>query len=160
MDNNLQLLDILRQQEEELQFRRFDNDTAVRLGMQIVDVARLGRKAITVDIVRNGQQLFHCALPGTAPDNDAWARRKSNVVTRFGHSSYYMGTHYRARGTSFEEAARLDPDEYAAHGGAFPVIVKGVGGGGNGRRVGICRKPGTTTCWSACCAEFLRGEQD
>jgi uncharacterized protein (UPF0303 family) len=127
MDNYTQLLDTLRQQEEELQFRNFDNDTALRLGMRIVEVARLGRKAITVDIGRNGQQLFHCALPGTAPDNDAWVRRKSNVVTRFGHSSYYMGTHYRARGTTFEEAARLDPDQYAAHGGAFPVIVKGVG---------------------------------
>jgi uncharacterized protein (UPF0303 family) len=127
MDNNLQLLDTLRRQEEELQFRHFDNDTALRLGMQIVEAARLGRKAITVDIVRNGHQLFHCALPGTAPDNDAWVRRKSNVVTRFGHSSYYMGIHYRARGTSFEEAAGLDPDQYAAHGGAFPVIVQGVG---------------------------------
>ncbi len=89
MDNNLQLLDTLRQQEEDLQFRQFDNNTALRLGMQIVEVARQGRKAITVDIVRNGHQLFHCALPGTAPDNDAWVRRKSNVVTRFGHSSYY-----------------------------------------------------------------------
>lgn len=38
-----------------------------------------------------------------------------------------MGIHYRARGTSFEQAARLDPDQYAAHGGAFPVIVQGVG---------------------------------
>jgi uncharacterized protein (UPF0303 family) len=127
MDNYAQLLDTLRQQEEELQFRNFDNDTALRLGMRIVEVARFGRKAITVDIVRNGQQLFHCALAGTAPDNDEWLRRKRNVVTRFGHSSYYMGTHYRARGTTFEAAARVDPNDYAAHGGAFPVIVKGTG---------------------------------
>ena len=127
MEDYEQLLKILRQQEEELQFSRFDNDTALKLGLRIVEVAKRERKTITVDIGRNGQQLFHCALAGTAPDNDEWLRRKRNVVTRFGHSSYYMGTHYRARGTTFEAAARVDPNDYAAHGGAFPVIVKGVG---------------------------------
>jgi uncharacterized protein (UPF0303 family) len=127
LENYERLLNTLRQQEEELQFRRFDNDTALQLGLRIVEVAKREHKAVTVDIGRNGQQLFHCALAGTAPDNDEWLRRKSNVVTRFGHSSYYMGTHYRARGTTFEETARVDPNDYAAHGGAFPVIVKGVG---------------------------------
>jgi uncharacterized protein (UPF0303 family) len=127
MDDYNQLLNKLRQQGQELQFRRFDNDTALRIGLRLVELAKTGNKAITVDIVRNGQQLFHCALAGTAPDNDEWARRKGNVVKRFGHSSYYMGTHYRARGTSFEEASRLDLNEYAAHGGAFPIVVKDVG---------------------------------
>ena len=127
MDDHQQLLDKLRQQEQEIQFRRFDNDTALRIGLRLVELAKAGSKAITVDIVRNGQQLFHCALAGTAPDNDEWARRKGNVVKRFGHSSYYMGTHYRARGTSFEEASRLDLNDYAAHGGAFPIVVKDVG---------------------------------
>jgi uncharacterized protein (UPF0303 family) len=127
MDEHKELLDNLRQQEQEIQFRRFDNDTALRIGLRLVELAKAGNKAITVDIVRNGQQLFHCALAGTATDNDEWARRKGNVVKRFGHSSYYMGTHYRARGTSFEEASRLDLNEYAAHGGAFPIVVKDVG---------------------------------
>ena len=127
MDDYVQLLDKLRQQEEELQFRRFDNDTALQIGLRLVELAKAANKAITVDIVRNGQQLFHCALAGTAPDNDEWARRKGNVVTRFGHSSYYMGTHYRARGTTFEEASRLDLNQYAAHGGAFPILVRDVG---------------------------------
>ncbi|HYL19378.1 MAG TPA: heme-degrading domain-containing protein [Burkholderiales bacterium] len=127
MDDYVQLLDKLRRQEEELQFRRFDNDTALRIGLRLVELAKAANKAITVDIVRNGQQLFHCALAGTAPDNDEWARRKGNAVMRFGHSSYYMGTHYRARGTTFEEASRLDLNQYAAHGGAFPIVVKDVG---------------------------------
>jgi uncharacterized protein (UPF0303 family) len=29
--------------------------------------------------------------------------------------------------STLEERALLDPREYAAHGGAFPVIIKGVG---------------------------------
>ena len=76
---------------------------------------------------RNGQQLFHAALPGTAPDNDAWIVRKTRVVDRFGRSSLNVGERARQAGTTFEEQMRLDPDLYAAHGGAFPVTVRGVG---------------------------------
>lgn len=38
-----------------------------------------------------------------------------------------MGARFRAKGTTFEESSRLDPDTYAAHGGSFPIIVEGVG---------------------------------
>ena len=38
------------------------------------------------------------ALDGTSPDNDEWIRRKSNVVDRFGHSSFYVGTLCRLQG--------------------------------------------------------------
>ena len=57
-------------------------------------------------------------------DNDAWIERKNRVVRRFGHSSFYMGVSSEGR---FNEQFLLDEREYAAHGGAFPVIVRGVG---------------------------------
>ena len=31
------------------------------------------------------------------------------------------------KNTTFEQSSRLDIDQYAAHGGAFPVIVRNVG---------------------------------
>ena len=77
-------LDALRR-EEELQLDAFDNDVAWTLGCALVEAGRQASAPITVDITRNGQQLFHAALPGTAPDNDEWARRKavqtSNAIT-------------------------------------------------------------------------------
>lgn len=158
MQDDAQLLTTLLQQEAELQFPRFDNDTALRLGMFLVEVAQLGGKAVTIDISRNGQQLFHCALSGTSADNDAWVRRKSNVVTHFGHSSLYMGTHYRARGTTFEASARLDPAQYAAHGGAFPVIVRGTGPVGVVAVSGLPQIEDHDLLVNAL-REFLRGEQ-
>ena len=127
MDEYENLLKTLEAQEQELQFERFDNEVALRLGLHLVDAAKSQRKAITIDIVRNGQQLFHCAMPGTSIDNDEWVKKKSNVVTRYGHSSYYVGTRYRARNTSFEEAVKVDHTQYGAHGGAFPIIVRDVG---------------------------------
>ena len=68
-----------------------------------------------------------CSMPrstGSAADNDAWIERKNRVVRRFGHSSFYMGVSSEGR---FNEQFLLDEREYAAHGGAFPVIVRGVG---------------------------------
>lgn len=126
MDNQQQL-QLLLQQESELQFAEFTNDTAVAIGLKLVEAARARSCSVTVDVCRNGQQLFHCALPGTSADNDDWIKRKNNVVNRYGHSSLYVGTQFRAKGTTFEESSRLDPGQYAAHGGAFPIIIRNVG---------------------------------
>ncbi|SFW57479.1 heme-degrading domain-containing protein [Amycolatopsis australiensis] len=117
----------LADQEERLQFTKFDNETALALGQQLLAAARERGLPVTISVRRAGQRLFHAALPGTSADNDAWIDRKSRVVDRYGHSSFYVGTQFRAKGGSFEEDARLNPDEYAAHGGVFPVIVRGVG---------------------------------
>lgn len=115
----------LAAEETELQFARFTNDDAWALGTALVGAAR--GLPVAVDISRNGQQLFHAALPGTSADNDDWIRRKTAVVNRFGHSSLYMRQSFLERGTTFEETTGLDPREYAAHGGGFPVLVRGVG---------------------------------
>ena len=120
-------LDELELHERELQFEAFDNETAWRLGAALVEAAQAERLAVTIDIRRNGQQLFHAALPGTAADNDAWILRKVRVVDRFGRASLHVGERARQEGTTFEEQMRLPPDDYAAHGGAFPITVRGVG---------------------------------
>lgn len=120
-------LDALLAEEDELQFAAFDADVAWRLGCALVDAARDAGASVAIDITKSGQQLFHAALEGTAPDNDAWIIRKTRVVMRFGHSSLYVGARCRAQNRTFEEQYRLDPDTYAAHGGAFPIIVRGTG---------------------------------
>jgi uncharacterized protein (UPF0303 family) len=117
----------LAAQEERLQFDRFDNETALALGQHLLAAARERALPVVISVRRNGQRLFHAALPGTSADNDAWIERKSRVVDRYGHSSFHVGTSHRESGTVFEEQSRLDPDLYAAHGGVFPVIVRGVG---------------------------------
>jgi uncharacterized protein (UPF0303 family) len=126
MDSQRQL-QLFLQQEFELQFTEFSNDTALAFGLKLVEAARARSSSVTVDVCRNGQQLFHCALPGTSADNDDWIRRKNNVVNRYGHSSLYVGTRFRANGSTFEESSRLDPGQYAAHGGAFPITIRNVG---------------------------------
>ncbi|SDC03365.1 heme-degrading domain-containing protein [Streptomyces prasinopilosus] len=117
----------LEEQERRLVFRRFTHEDAWALGSLLVEMARERQAPVAIDIHRSGQQLFHAALPGSAPDNDAWIARKRRVVERYGCASYLVGARHRAKGTTFEESSRLDPDTYAAHGGSFPVTVEGVG---------------------------------
>jgi uncharacterized protein (UPF0303 family) len=120
-------LDELTVQESTLVFDRFDEDTAWELGRALREAARAAGHPVAISIRRNGQRLFHAALPGATADNDGWLERKSAVVDRYGHSSLYVGEEFRAAGKTFEESSRLDPGGYAAHGGAFPVIVRDVG---------------------------------
>jgi uncharacterized protein (UPF0303 family) len=38
-----------------------------------------------------------------------------------------MGLYYKSQDTTIEEKSLLDPREYAPHGGAFPITIRGVG---------------------------------
>jgi len=120
-------LDELAAQEARFVFEHFDDDTAWALGVALREAARAAGHPVAISIRRNGQRLFHAALPGATADNDGWIERKSAVVDRYGHSSLYVGEQFRAAGKTFEEGSRLDPATHAAHGGAFPVIVRDVG---------------------------------
>ncbi len=120
-------LDEVAAEEAELQLPGFTEDDAWALGSALVATARERELPVAVDITRHGHQLFHAALPGSSPDNDRWIERKARVVDRFGHSSLYVRLLCERDGTTLEEKFLLDGREYAAHGGAFPLLVRGVG---------------------------------
>lgn len=122
-----EVLDELVAQEERLVFDRFDDDTAWELGVALRDAARAAALPVAISIRRNGRRLFHAALAGSSADNDGWLERKSAVVDRYGQSSLRVGEQFRAGGKSFETDSRLDPAVFAAHGGAFPILLRGTG---------------------------------
>jgi uncharacterized protein (UPF0303 family) len=97
------------------------------LGLALVEKARARSLALTIDIVRGGQQLFHYACPGTCPDNDQWVLRKSRVVLRLGKSSLHVGARLRRDGLTIEQKYFMSPLEYSAHGGSFPIHIQGSG---------------------------------
>jgi uncharacterized protein (UPF0303 family) len=122
-----ELIAELAAQEERLRFTRFDNDDAWTLGSLLVRLGKERGLPITVDIRRHGHQLFHAALPGTAPDNDRWIERKIRVVERLNASSFLVGRRMAAKGQAMDAAYGVDPADYATHGGAFPIRVVDVG---------------------------------
>ncbi|WP_229413309.1 heme-degrading domain-containing protein [Massilia violaceinigra] len=120
-------LAMLARQEELLQFEFFNSDVALEIGLRLVRAAREARQAITVDITRHGQRLFYHAMNGTPPDHAHWIWRKSNLVKRTGHSSYHVHTQVTLGGGTIAAIATLDPREFAALGGAFPLTIRGSG---------------------------------
>ena len=117
----------LTAQERELRWQRFDEDDAWRLGVALVEQARAPQLPLAIDISRGDHQLFHAALPGSSPDNDAWLARKTRVVRRFHLSSLHVGQLCRDAGRTLEDMFLVPERDFAAHGGAFPITVVGVG---------------------------------
>ena len=117
----------LAAQEAELRWERFDEDDAWRLGVALRTAARERGLPVAVDVSRGDHQLFHAAIAGSSPDNDAWLARKTRTVRRFQLSSLHVGQLCRDAGRTLEEMFLVPSAEFAAHGGAFPITVVGVG---------------------------------
>jgi uncharacterized protein (UPF0303 family) len=117
----------LLQEEQDLQFANFNEATAWQIGCQLVEQAVKENLPVTIDITRGNHQLFHASLCGTSVDNDEWIKRKTRLVYRFGHSSFYMGQLLKSKSKRLEEAYLISETDYAPHGGCFPVIVKDTG---------------------------------
>jgi uncharacterized protein (UPF0303 family) len=121
------LIDTVKAQETELVLTRFDNTDAWTLGTILVSLAQERGLAVTVDITRGQQQLFHAAMPGTAAHNDVWIARKVTTVRELGMSSYLAGLMQKRGGKTFESQPWIDPLRFSGHGGSFPITVAGVG---------------------------------
>jgi len=120
-------LEKIAQQERELRLPRLDANAVWDLGARIRAMALERGLSLVIDLRRFGQPLFYAALEGTTPDNAEWVRRKSNVVARFHRSSYAVGMTMKVKGTTLLERYGLPVADYAADGGAFPLIVEGAG---------------------------------
>ncbi|WP_137171484.1 heme-degrading domain-containing protein [Massilia sp. HP4] len=120
-------LDALLREEQLLQFDRFDRDTATALGAALVARARSASRPVTVEIRQGDEVLFAQAMPGASPNHADWIRRKNNMVKRTGHSSFYTHNEVRQAGGDHDKLPGLDMRDYAAHGGAYPIVVRGRG---------------------------------
>ena len=120
-------LERIAMQERELVLPRLDAGVAWELGSALREMAAERKLAVVIDVRRFGQPLFYAAMEGTTPDNVEWVRRKSNVVARFHHSSYYAGIREKIKGQTLAESQGLPVADYATHGGSFPIAVAGAG---------------------------------
>ncbi|BBH23229.1 UPF0303 protein [Paenibacillus baekrokdamisoli] len=127
MEDTKALLEQLKREEAILKFDSFTNETALQVGAKLVEVALQQNLPVTIDISRGDLQLFRATLPNSTKDADSWIRRKNRVVNQFSQSSYLIGTRMKLLNMTMQEFALLDPMEYAANGGAFPIVVENAG---------------------------------
>ena len=117
----------VEEQEKTLLFDAFGSEAALEIGLMLVERAKADGIAITINVTKGGQQLFHHSLEGTSPDNDQWVRRKNATVYRFYKSSYRFGLRLKNIGMTAEQRYGVSESDYCVWGGAFPVTVRGVG---------------------------------
>ncbi|MEE2568425.1 heme-degrading domain-containing protein [Pseudarthrobacter sp. J64] len=110
-----------------LQFPSFNQADALNLGLMLVNFGTSRSLPIAIDIRREGHVLFHASLPGATPDNELWVAKKSRTAARYCEPSLLVGLRGRVGGGRVEDNQWFDQSRYAAHGGAFPLFVKGTG---------------------------------
>jgi uncharacterized protein (UPF0303 family) len=124
IDNDLRRIAL---QEQQLQFEQFDLDMAWKLGSTLRRMAAERKLGVVIDITLFSMQVFYAALEGATPDNPNWVRRKRNTVFRLFRSSYATGLSLARQQTNLQAKLGLPDAEFAAHGGSFPIVVKGTG---------------------------------
>lgn len=107
---------------------RFDDETAFELGCFIRQEARkmYPEKCVTIDVSLPSRHcLFRAtSINGSSLDNTKWVQRKQNTVFRFNHSTYFI--RMKKGDIPMEQRFFISAEEYAFHGGAVPIYVKGV----------------------------------
>lgn len=122
-----ELLAVLEMQEDVLQFSHFTNRDAWELGTLIVGEAMKRNFPVAVSIrLNNGYTVFQHGCDGTNPDHERWLTRKYNTVKVKEMSTLRAYTWLQAHGQTLADWY-MDPAEYAACGGGFPIRVEEVG---------------------------------
>ncbi|KAJ5717861.1 hypothetical protein N7488_003507 [Penicillium malachiteum] len=149
---------IAQETSPEQSFQSFTASTAWTLGTalrtRILSLPEGTRKPALISIAlataTSGETPLHVVFQavtesGTIPDNENWVRRKRNTVLRWGVSSWAMrqkvisGLGASASANEVESAfvkkfalasanGGAVADEYAIHGGGYPIRVRGVDG--------------------------------
>jgi uncharacterized protein (UPF0303 family) len=107
-------------------FKKFDQNDAWELGVQMRKTAIERGYPIAIDIRRGDTPLFSVMLEGASDVNFDWARRKRNLVNLTQTSSWEHSQN-AANGKNIIELMGLDPRDYTPHGGCVPIRVEGVG---------------------------------
>jgi len=114
-------------QEKRLQFKHFDAEAAWAIGSALKTAAEKRKVSVAIDIQLHGTPLFAYAMAGITADNWDWIRRKRNVVMRYQRSSYAIGLKYERAKTTLHAATGLELNDFAPHGGCFPILLAGTG---------------------------------
>ena len=113
----------IAKQEGILRYATFTREQALELGLTILDLAKNRyKKGAAIRIVEDNTVIFEYKMETTNPENDWWMGKKLAVSLQTGTSSLraYVEGKVGLRKPFWE--AR--PENYAACGGCFPVIME------------------------------------
>lgn len=105
----------------------FSNQTAMDMGMEIINLSKKRNQHIAVEISRLNHTVFLYVDDSLSADKLNWLRRKANVAKRFEESSLSVKNDLLEGKMTLDKTFGLDEKNFLANGGAIPVFVKGSG---------------------------------
>ncbi|QQO08628.1 heme-degrading domain-containing protein [Breznakiella homolactica] len=118
---------VLETQESMLQFESFNRTRAWELGTVFALAAAEKKLSVTICIrLFSGLTLFQYACEGTNLNNESWINRKYNTVRDLETSTLLHALLLKKKGKTLEDKG-LDPAQYVACGGGFPIRLKDSG---------------------------------
>lgn len=113
-------------EEEMLQFEHFSHKDALDLGMKLLKHSAIQSGPVAIEIVLNGLTVFRYFPDGTSLYNEVWLKWKRNTVNMKQMSSLHVFAELEKAGETLEDWC-LDPKEFAACGGGFPIRIRNSG---------------------------------
>jgi uncharacterized protein (UPF0303 family) len=117
---------ILAKQEELLVLGDWNQHVAWEIGNLMRSKAVERKLPCIIDIRHGDTTWFYAAMPGSAPLNEDFARRKRNTANYFECSSQLVNFQVKG-GLDFIKMSALDPRDYSDSGGSFPIRVNNAG---------------------------------
>ena len=113
----------IARQEAVLRYQTFTREQALELGMTILDLAKnTYKKGAAIRIMEDNTVIFEYKMETTNAENDWWMGKKLAVSLQTGTSS--LRAYVEGKTGLREPFWQARPENYAACGGCFPVIME------------------------------------
>lgn len=121
-----EMLEVLRLQETELVFEKFDAADAWEIARLLCQAMSKAPKPVAMQAVLDGFTVLRYYPPTTGPVNEFWMGKKYNTVSRTGTSSLRAAAELALSGRA-PAPWELDEEHFALCGGGFPIYVRRKG---------------------------------
>lgn len=112
-------------EEKQYQFTSFSHKDALDLGMELLKVSQERKEVVAIEVRINQVSVFKYLPDGTGKFHEMWLKRKSNIVDVMEMSTLRAYAQLEANQEDMLKDWILEPKDYAACGGGFPIRLKG-----------------------------------
>lgn len=119
------LLEQCMEEEKRYQFTAFSHKDALDIGLELLQVSQEREEVVGIEIRINQVSVFKYLPDGTGKFHEMWLQRKGNIVDVMEMSTLRAYAQMEANQEELMKDWLLDPRDYAACGGGFPIRLRG-----------------------------------
>lgn len=106
--------------------KNFDNETILKIGLKLIELAKRDQKRIGILVQRGGLNIFSYLMTGMSNDKKKWLERKAKSVVHFQMSTKDL--HKKMKGDDRLLLSKYGLDKtYTSVAGGLPVFINKAG---------------------------------